>query len=116
MTNCKDVDSLVQYLEQNKFSYDEESGIMSCDICLSGGGIIGKSVDEKKTGYFKVDKDKDNLQKLGNRDQQPKVTFWSTCFGLREGKRMHTIRNSWKGLKQSSWQSLKDNPGLTRLE
>ena len=32
LADCKDLDSLVRYLEQNKFTYDEESGIISCTI------------------------------------------------------------------------------------
>ena len=72
LADCKDLDNLVRHLEQNKFTYDEGSGIISCTICTSQVELR-RNVNEKNTGYFKVNVNKYNIEKFTNPSQQPKT-------------------------------------------
>ena len=67
LADCKDLDSLVRYLGQNKFTYDEKSGISSCTICTSQEEVR-RNINEENAGYFKV-----NIEKFTNPSQQPKT-------------------------------------------
>jgi hypothetical protein len=72
LASCKDLDSLVICLHENQFTYDEESGIISCTICTSEEAIR-RNVNENNTGHFKVNIDKYILEKFTNPNQQPKT-------------------------------------------
>ena len=102
LVDCKDLDSLVRYLEQNKFTYDEESGIISCTICTSQEELR-RNVNEKNTGYFKVNVNKYNIERFTNPSQQPKPLchlkshIAEHLFGAQvRDIRVLFIRSSWR--------------------
>jgi hypothetical protein len=64
------LDSLVICLQQNQFTYDEESRIISCTICTSEEAIR-RNVSENNMGHFKVNIDKYDLEKFTKPNQQP---------------------------------------------
>ena len=70
--NIKNLDELLEYLEDRDFKYDEAQGVLTCNICLPE--FMGPiKTTERFCGLFNVNRVEYNLAKTEKPTYQPKV-------------------------------------------